>query len=81
MEPLSYKPLRPSKAPTLSWVGFCIGLVSIVLYKVGIIPVVGLVLNCFAYFKHNKLRAPKIWLPVAGAILCLVYYFAYELDL
>ncbi|SDW22099.1 hypothetical protein SAMN05518855_1001703 [Paenibacillus sp. CF384] len=81
MEPLSYKPLRPSKAPPLSWVGFCIGLVCIVLYKVGIIPVVGLILNFYAYFNHNKLGAPKIWLPVVGAILCLVFYFAYKLDL
>ncbi|SFS76498.1 hypothetical protein SAMN05428962_2723 [Paenibacillus sp. BC26] len=81
MEPISYKAPRPTKAPSLSWVGFWIGMASIVLYKAGFIPLLGLILNIIAYLKHNKIRAPKIWLPIAGSILCIVYFFAYVFDL
>lgn len=64
---------RKKVVPTLSKVGFGFGIVSIFLYSLGIIPLIGIIVNIIALSQHKKAKHKKLWLPVTGLILSVVY--------
>lgn len=53
--------------------GFWIGIVSIFLAFIGVIPLIGLIISIIGLVKFDKEKHSGLWMGIAGLILNLLY--------
>ncbi|MCG1021382.1 zinc ribbon domain-containing protein [Sutcliffiella horikoshii] len=57
--------------------GFILGLASVFLAFIGIIPIAGIIINIIGLVKFNSFKEKNYWMGIAGLILSFIYFFIY----
>jgi len=61
----------------LALTGFILGLISIFLSWIGIIPIVGLIVSIIALVKFDSKKEKNKWQAIVGLILNFLFLFVY----
>lgn len=68
------------KIPVFLKISFGVAIASVFLYSLGIIPLIGIVLNLCSFIYFDKKEHRGLWMPIVGLIVSILYMLtnAYE---
>jgi hypothetical protein len=76
LTPVASLPLplpEPQTNQPIAQAGFILGLVSIVLYPIGLIPIFAIIFSVLGFFGFDDKKHKNGWMMVAGTLLGIVY--------